>query len=175
MSALAISPLSMNQLTRDLWSQYDCSAIWQLAPLANDGCYNMKFYKAPADEDELVAANAYVPYGLRVTPGSIIFGFYLPCIPNTANPWQSAPGAFTIQITDVSQKHKWFDDPVSSLFISNFKPTFQSNNFGGMGSFPNLLASPYPVVGSGLFNVEIQETSGAQQRIEVVLGVLEVC
>jgi len=176
MSGLAISPLSMNQLTRDLWSQYDCSAIWQLAPLWNDPCYNLKFYKAPSDQDELAAPNAYIPYGLRITPGSIIFGTYLPCIPNLAgNPWESAPGAFTVQITDVSMKRKWFDDPVSSLFLANFKPTFLSNNFGGMGSFPNLLVAPYPVVGSGLFDVEIQETSGVQQRIQLVFGVLEVC
>lgn len=170
-----ISPLSMNQLTRDLWGQFDAAAIAQLAPLANDPCYNLKFYKAPADQDELVPANGYVPYGLRITPGSLIFGFYLPCIPNAASPWASAPGQFTVQITDVSLKHKWFDDPVSSLFLANFKPTFQSNNFGGMGSFPNLLVAPYPVVGSGLFDVEIQETSGNQQRIQLVFGVLEVC
>ena len=44
-----------------------------------------------------------------------------------------------------------------------------------MGSFPNLLTAPYPVVGSGLFTVEIQETSGEQQRIQLVFGVLEVC
>ena len=175
MSALAISPLSMNQLTRDLWSQYDASAIWQLAPLCNDPCYSLKFYKAPADQDELVATNGFVPYGLRITPGSIIFGYYLPCIPDVTSPWASAPGAWTVQITDVSMKHKWFDDPVSSLFLANFKPTFQSNNFAGMGSFPNLLAAPYPVVGSGLFDIEIQETSGSQQRIQLVFGVLEVC
>jgi len=174
-SPLNISPLSMNQLTRDLWSQYDASAIWQLAPLVNDPCYTIKFYKAPDDASDLVPANGYVPYGLRITPGDIIYGVYLPCIPNVDDPFESAPGSFTVQITDVSMRHKWFDDAVSSLFLSNYKPTFQSNNFQGAGSFPNLLTAPYPVVGSGLFDIEIQETSGEEQRIQLVFGVLEVC
>jgi hypothetical protein len=42
-----------------------------------------------------------------------------------------------------------------------------------MGSFPNLLSSPYPVVGDGLFLVELWESSGAVQRIELLFGVLE--
>lgn len=174
-SPLAISPLSMNQLTRDLWSQYDAAANWQLAPLWDDPCYTLKFYKAPDDQQDLFAADDFVAYGLRITPGDIIYGLYLPCIPDVTTPSASKPGQFTVQITDVSMKHKWFDDPVSSLFLANFKPTFQSNNFGDMGSFPNLLVAPYPVVGSGLFTVEIQETSGEAQRIQLVFGVLEVC
>lgn len=176
MSAPAIfSPLSLNPLTRDLWGDYDATVIAQLAPLSDDPCYAIKFYKAPSSQQELVAANAYAPYGLKITPGSIIFGFYLPAIPNTGNPAASAPGAFTVQITDVSLEHAWWDIPVSSLFLANYKPTYQSNAFSGQGSFPNLLNAPYAVVGNGLFMVEIQESSGVQQRIELVFGVLEVC
>ena len=55
-----ISPLSMNQLTRDLWSQYDASAIWQLAPLGKDSCYTLKFYKAPDDQEDLFDADGFV-------------------------------------------------------------------------------------------------------------------
>jgi hypothetical protein len=172
----AISPLSLNPLTRDLWPSYDAAMIAQLAEFVNDPCYTIKFYKAPSSQQELMAANAYAAYGLKITPGSIVFGFYLPMIPNTAgHPSQSAPGQFTVQITDVSLNHQWFDAPLASLFLSNYKPTQQSNAFSGAGSFPNLLTSPYPVVGNGLFMVEIQESSGVQQRIELVLGVLEVC
>jgi len=163
----AISPLSLNQLTRDLWGKFDGSVAHQLAALADDPCYLMKFYKAPSDDTELVAANGYVPYGLQITPGAIIFGFYLPIT--------AVPPSFNAQITDVSLDHKWFDDPVSSVFLSNLKPTYQSNFVMQVGSFPNLLTAPYPVVGSGLFMVEIWETSGVQQRIQLVFGVLEVC
>jgi hypothetical protein len=42
-----------------------------------------------------------------------------------------------------------------------------------MGCFWNLLNSPYPVVGSGRFRAQIQNTTDTQ-RIEVVIGALEV-
>ncbi len=178
---LSVSPLALNQLTRDYWGQYDATAIAQLAAFADDPCYRMKFYKAPGDDQELMAAYGYVNYGLAIRPGSIIFGFYLPMVQapgstyNSTNPLASGPGQFTVQITDNSLQHKFWDEPVASLFVSNFKPTFQSQHTVDMGSFPNLLCAPHPVVGSGLFDVEIQETSGVAQRIELVLGVLEVC
>jgi hypothetical protein len=175
MKQVPISPLSLNQLTRDYWGQYDPAIIAQLAALASDPCYQIKFYKAPADDTENMAAYAYVTHGLRITPGSIIFGFYLPCVVNLESISLSVPPQFTVQITDVSMERKWWDDPVSSLLLSNFKPTFQADVNTNMGSFPNLLCAPYPVVGSGQFDIEIQETSGSAQRIQLVLGVLEVC
>lgn len=170
-----LSPLSLNPLTRDLWSNFDPAMIAQLAEFSQQDCYSIKFYKAPSSQQELLAANGYAAYGLKITPGSIIFGFYLPAIPDFDAPFESAPGAFTALITDVSLGHQLSDAPLSSLFYGNYKPTQQSNAFSGNGSFPNLLTSPYPVVGNGLFMVEIQETSGVQQRIQLVFGVLEVC
>lgn len=170
-----ISPLSLSPLTRDLWGSFDASSIAQLAALASDPCYTMKFYKAPADNQELFLGNGYAAYGLKITPGSIIFGFYLPCLVNLANPWQSVPGPYTVQITDVDMEHKLFTEPVASLFLANFKPTYCSVVTTNMGSFPNLLTSPYPVTGHGMFKVDIQSTTLEPQRIELVLGVLEVC
>ncbi len=175
MNSIPLSPLSLNQLTRDLWSQFDASAIAQLAELASDPCYQPKFYKAPADGDELMAANTYVAYGLKITPGSIIYGFCLPCVPVPGTLITSVPPQFNVQITDVSMEHQWFDDPVASLFLANYKPVEQSIVVVQAGSFPNLLCSPYPVVGNGLFQVEIWNTAASQQRIELVFGVLEVC
>lgn len=169
------SPLSLNQLTRDYWGQYDPAVIAQLAMLAKDPCYQNKFYKAPADNQELFAANGYCTYGMRVTPGSLIYGWYLPCVVNTSSPTLSVPPQFTVQIVDISMEHKFWDEPAASIFLANFKPTYQSNVTTNMGSFPNLLRAPHPVVGSGLFDVKIQETSGNAQRIELVFGVLEAC
>ena len=170
-----ISPLSLNTLTRDLWGQYDAAAIAQLAGYRDDPCYTIKFYKAPADDDEVITAGDYVPYGMKVTPGSLIFGFYLPCVPNIGGLSASAPPAFNVQITDTSLGLKWFDDPVASLFLANYKPCYQSV-FGTLtGSFPNLLSSPWPVVGKGLMMVELWNTAAIDQRIELVFGVLEVC
>lgn len=177
MRTLPVSPLSLNQLTRDYWGQYDPAIIAQLAQLADDPCYQIKFYKAPADNQELMAAYGYVTYGMRITPGSIIFGWYLPCDVDDSDgvPSLILPPSFTVQITDVSLEHRFWDDPVSSLMLSNFKPTYQSDVTTNTGSFPNLLCAPHPVTGSGQFDVEIQETSGEAQRIQFVIGVLEAC
>ena len=170
---LAMSPLQLDCLTRDYWGHYDAWIISQLAPLAENECYQPKFYKAPASSDEVIAAFGNATYGLKITPGSLIFGFYLP---GTASTF--APPQFNVQITDQSLRHKFWDEPIPSFFLGNFKPTALSGNLllasGGIGSFPNLPNCPYPVVGDGLFMVEIWETSGAQQRIQLVIGVLEV-
>lgn len=173
--SVPISPLSLNPFTRDLWSEFDATAIAQLAALAADPCYRIKLYKAPADNQELLPANGYAAYGLKITPGSLIFGFYLPCVYNTRIPSASVPLAFTVQITDVDLEHKLFTEPKSSLFLANAKFTYLTVGTVPAGSFPNLLTAPYPVVGRGAFKIDIQDTSGTIQRVELVIGVLEVC
>jgi len=168
--AVPISPLHLNPLTRDLWGSFDASAIAQLAPLASDPCYSIKFYKAPADNQELLAPNAYAAYGLKVSPGSIIFGFYLP-----VDSQSLLPPLFTVQITDVDLEHKWFTEPIASLFLANSKFTFMTPAGAPAGSFPNLLTAPHPVTGRGFLKVDIQNQNAEQQRVELVLGVFEVC
>ena len=177
MKQLAISPLSLNQYSRDLWGQFDPLAIAQLSPLADDPCYQPKLYKAPAEGQEVVAAYDYVTYGLKITPGSLVYGFYLACnaVPG-AGTWISAPPQFNVQITDANLDHKLFDDPVPSVFLANAKSTFQSITRDAIvGSTPNLLCTPHPIVGNRPLLIELWEASGAAQRIELVLGVLEVC
>jgi hypothetical protein len=169
MTGLPISPLSLDALTRDTWGSYDAYAIAQLAPLAYESCYQPKFYKAPDLASELFAPYAYVNFGLKITPGSLVYGIYLPADPNT-----NVPPPFSLQVTDAALNHKWWDEPIPSYFVGNYKATYLDTNKFQIGSFPNLFDAPYPIVGEGLLSVEIWETSGNQQRIEVVFGVLEV-
>ncbi len=173
MSDLAISPLQLDSLTRDYYGHYDAYVMAQLAPLANNDCYQPKFYKAPASSDEVIVAGGNAQYGLKITPGSLIYGFYLPGLISTLRPLP-----FSVQITDTSLRHKFFDEPVPSIFLANFKPTGVSTNpllvSGAIFfSFPSLLNAPYPVVGSGLFKVDIWNTGATTQRIELIFGVLE--
>lgn len=179
MVELSISPLQLDALSRDYYGHFDAWAIGALAALANDDCYQPKFYKAPASQDELIAANGYVSYGLRITPGSLIWGFCLPALVST----QAAP-AYLVQVTDQALRRKWWDEPVPSFFLANFKPCGLSDNSlattGQIFSFPNLLNAPYPVVGEGLFLTEFWDTTGgtsgpqgSAQRLELVFGVLE--
>ena len=170
---LAISPLQLDALSRDYYGHYDAWVMQQLAPLAESDCYQPKFYKAPASADEYMAAGGNAQYGLKITPGSLIYGFYLPALVST-----SLPIPFSVQITDTSLRHKFFDEPVPSIFLANFKPTGLSTNpllaSGAIFSFPSLLNAPYPVVGSGLFKVDIWNTGATAQRIQLIFGVLEV-
>jgi len=170
MSALfPVSPLSLDCLTRDTYGSFDAAIIAQLAPLAENDCYEPKIYRAPAVSDELFAANQYQSFGLKITPGAIIYAFYLPIDPRT-----NLPGQFNVAIRDESLKMLWYDEPVASYFLANNKPTFLSSSDAHvMGCAPSFLDAPYPVVGNGLFLVELWETSGSAQRIELVFGVLE--
>jgi hypothetical protein len=163
-----ISLFSLDQLTRDIWGQYDACAIAQIAGLSCDACYAPKFYKAPDVGSEILRPYDYLAYGLKITPGSLIVGIYLP-----ANPATLEPALFNVQVTDSALGRKWFDAAIPSFFLGNYKATAFDTLVPRMGSFPNLLGSPYPVVGDGLFLVELWETSGAAQRIELVFGVLE--
>jgi hypothetical protein len=172
LAPVPISPLSLDGLTRDLWGSYDASAIAQLAPLGLETCYEPKIYKAPSTDEEVFAALSYGPFGLKITPGSIIYGFYLPALLAT-----NAPPLWNLQITDLSMDHKFWDDPIPAFMIGNYKTTYLSSLAypagGAIGTFPYLLQAPHPVVGDGLFLVEMWETSGSQQRIECVIGALE--
>lgn len=171
---LPLSPLSLDTLTRDLWGQYDTYAIAQLAPLAREDCYQPKLYKAPAQAQELFPAFGYAAYGLGITPGSIIYGFYVPTLFSTGQPQQ-----FNLQIKDESLDRKFWDHPIPAIMIGSFKPCFLGQlSFydGGQGygaSFPYLLPRPYPVVGKGTFYVQIWNPLSGQQRIELIIGVFE--
>ena len=175
-----ISPLSLDSLTRDYYGAFDAAIIAQLAPLAHNECYQPKIYRAPALSNEVVPAAGYVSHGMKITPGSIIYGYFLPpSLRDRAAAVNSyLPGAFNVQIRDQSLKHEWFDQPVPSYFLANDKPAYYSASQDVLSSFPNLLDAPYPVVGNGLFLVEIWNTLvisdvPTAQRIELVFGVLE--
>ena len=166
---MSLSPLLLDPLIRETWGQFDPLAIAQLEPLSQDECYQPKLYKAPETGVEVVPPGGYIEFGLTITPGSLIYGFYLPVDPNTG-----LPGPFTVPIEDLSLQHKFFDEPVPSVFLSNSKPDYLDAFAAVQSCAVNLLNPVYPVVGSGLFRVQLQNTSADPQRIELIFGVLEV-
>lgn len=170
---LAISPLELDQLTRPYYGHWDAYQIAQLAPLADEDCYQPKWYKAPASADEVIAAKGYASYGLKITPGSLIWSVSVPALLSTG-----APPQFNVQIQDVSLQHYFWSEPIPSFFLGNFKPAYLSASpleaTGLECSFPNLWPAVHPVVGSGTFLVELWNPTDAAQRVELVFGVLEV-
>jgi hypothetical protein len=163
-----IGPLSLDPLIREVWGSYDPLVLAQLAPLAYEDCYQPKIYRIPDPQNEVIGAGQYLEFGLQVTVGDLLLGFLLPPDPVTG-----LPGQFTFQLEDLSTGHKFFDEPVPSVLISNYHPTVLDAQVTQMAAFWNLFDSPYPVVGSGLFRASIQNTAG-RQRIEVLIGALEV-
>ena len=143
MIELAMSPLQLDALSRDYYGHWDAYATERLAPLARRlDCYQPKFYKAPASSDELIPAFGFIEYGLRITPGSLIFGFFVPALVSSSNPPQ-----YNVQVIDTSIKigdklHTFWDEPIPSIFLGNYKPTYltadalQAN--GLIGSAPSL-------------------------------------
>lgn len=171
---LPIGPLSLDQLTRDVWGSFDPLAIAVLAPLSQERCYQPKFYKAPLSSQEVVPGFGFVTQALQITAGSILYGIYLPTLATFQAP------QWNVQITDKSsvEDYDLFDQPLPAFFLANAKITYQSAlafpALGQFGSFPYLLAQPYPITGKGLLLMQFWETSGSTQRIECVLGVLEL-
>jgi hypothetical protein len=150
-----VTPLQIDSFTRDLWNEFDALAIAQLAPLAFDDCYKPRIYVGLDSDAQSVAALGYSSFGLQVTPGSLIYGFYMgtPVIPS---PWN-------FQMTDMSLGRSLFSDPVSQIFLSNLKGP----------AYPWLLCAPYPVVGSGMFLVEVWSQLATTQSVIPLIGVLE--
>ena len=154
-----INSLSLYPFLRPTWGYFDPLALAQIEPFAYEDCYLPRYYIAPDNDQEVLAAGAYLQYGLEITAGSIIWGAWHP--PATGN--FTSPG-FVFSITDMSLGVKVFDGPTPDIFVSQNGPV----------AFPWLLNCPYPVVGNGLFNVEFWNNSGGSLRCNLVLGVLEV-
>jgi len=150
-----VTPLQIDSFTRDIWNEFDALAIAQIAPLAYDDCYKPRVYVGLDSDAQAIAALGYSSFGLQITPGSLIYGFYMG-IPVVPSPWN-------FQMTDMSLGRSLFSDPVSQLFLSNLK---------GL-AYPCLLCAPYPVVGSGMFLVEVWSQLAITQSVVPLIGVLE--
>lgn len=156
-----VTPLQIDTYQRDLWGHFDAPVIAQLAPLVASGCYRPKIYVGLDTTSQSIAPKGYASYAPNITPGSLIYGFYMG-LPQNPSPWN-------IQITDVALRRKFWTAPISQLFLS-------SNGAGNPEelNFPCLLEAAYPVVGKGVFQVEVWNQLGSQQTVVPLIGVLEL-
>jgi hypothetical protein len=151
-----VTPLELDSYTRDLWQEYDALAIAQIAPLAYDKCYKPKIVVGLDSQAQLVQPLGYASAGIRIRPGSIIFGFLF------GSQYGGTP-LFNFQLTDMELNHELFSEPISQSFLINQK---------GQNYF-NLLTSPYPVVGKGRFLFEVWNQLSEVQTIIPLVGTLE--
>jgi hypothetical protein len=133
-----VTPLQLDSYTRDLWMEYDSLAIAQVSPLAYDPCYKPKLIICLDTQSQTVPANGYAQAGIKIRPGSIIYGFHF------GSQYAGTP-QFNFQMTDVELSHQLFSEPVSQSFLANQKGV----------DYPNLFTSPYPVCGKGRFLFEV--------------------
>lgn len=154
MKVPSLSPLHLNQYTREVSSEYDAYVLAQLEPALLSGCYDPKIYKSPDITQEVIPASGYVQHGLKVSPGALIIGFNFPSL------FQGTQ--IQIQITDTGLDHKWFSDPIPWILVSN-----------GRVDMPCLMNAPYPIVEPGLLIVEFWNVSGEQFRTQLQLIALE--
>ena len=170
-----LGQLWLDPLIRPIWGSYNPLVLAQLDVLAHEDCYKPKFYRIPDPQNEVIPAGGYVEFGLEVTVGSLLFGFLIP-----PNPVTGLPPQFTFQLEDLSTGHKFIDEPAPAVLLSNYHPCVLDTRAVDMSCFWNLLDSVYPVVGSGLFRAQIQNTTApgpgdtGTRRIEVLLGAYEV-
>lgn len=148
-----VTPLQIDPYTRDIWGEFDALAIAQIAPLAYDKCYKPKLYVGLDSDAQQVEAQGYSSFGLQVLPGSLLYGFYFGA--------PVYPSPFMFQLTDLSLGRSLFSDPVSQAFLANPKP-----------GYPRLLCAPYPVVGTGVFLVEVWNQLDEPQVIVPLIGAL---
>ncbi len=156
-----VTPLQIDAFSRDLWGHFDALAIAQLLPLVSSGCYKPRIYAGLDSASQQVAANGYATYDLTITPGSLIYGFYMG-VPVNPSPWN-------FQLTDVARREKLWTSPVSQQFLSS--------NLGGLGqelNFPCLLPGLYPVTGKGVFTSEVWNQLASSQLIVPLIGVFEL-
>lgn len=152
-----VTPLQLDSYTRDQWQEFDALAIAQIAPLAYDDCYRPKIYVGLDSGSQNVLQSAYASFGMHIQPGSLVYGFGM------GSQYGSTP-QWSVQVSDEATGIPFFSDPVSQAFLSNSKGQ----------NYPYLLRAPRPVVGDGLFLVEVWNQQPNSQWIVPLFFVLEV-
>lgn len=152
---MSVSSLALDSTWRDYFGVWNSFVEPQASPLEKSACHAPRFAVVPPTQLQIVPPAGKVTYNFRLRPGSIIWGFWVGNDP------------FTMQLTDVNLGHKWVQEPEDALAglttIGSDRARFPSFT---------LLPTPHPVVGEGLFTLEMWATPAS--RVWLVLGVAEV-
>jgi hypothetical protein len=123
--------------------------------LGTSDCHDPRIVLAPSIDQQFFPDSGKITYNFHLVPGSIIWGLF----PMTS-------GELTMQLTDIEIGHALFQEPVQCAMLLT-RGVFE-------GRFPSylLLPSPWPVVGDGLFTLEVWGPPAS--RFYMLLGVAEV-
>ncbi len=148
------SSLSAWACWRDYWGMWNAYNEPQFAPLERSPCHAVRLALAPDIQSQVIGASGAINYNFYLVPGSLIWGF-----------WVTPVSGVSMQLTDISLAHEFFQGPVKTSFLQT--PDADTR-------FPSyfMLPTPHPVVGDGLFSLEMWGPVGT--RVYLILGVAEV-
>lgn len=122
----------------DFWGNYTAGAIARMGDaIERKGCLYPRFAIVPGQGIQTISSSGKIAYNFRLTPGSLIWGIW---------PYSLA-GLFNL--TDLCLGHSLFQDPMSAGAMVT--------TGGSDGSAPSftLLPAPWPVLGDGLFHLDV--------------------
>lgn len=149
--------LALDSSWRDYYGMWNPFVEPWFEALMRSDCHLPRLALVPDILNQVVPAAGKIEYNFHLVPGSIIWGLWVGQMSNIEN---------AIQITDVNLNHQFFQDPVTAKYLL----TIGAN----AGRFPSyaLLPAPHPVVGDGLFTLEVWGDPGDVAAL--ILGVAEV-
>lgn len=154
-----ITPFELDCSWRDYWNLYSPVANALIAPITDNRCYHPRIRMVPDTSQQIMPPAGKIEYNFVVAPGSIIYAIW-------AGPDAQLP--FTWQLTDIAISHRLFQEPASTQALLNASNAPSPNSPFNY----SLLPAPWPVVGDGLFTLEVWGTPGLRYR--VFLGCAEV-
>ena len=154
-----ITPVQLDAAWREYWNLYTPQAQALFAPIADSFCYTPRIRMVPDVNQQIMPSFGKIEFNFTLQPGSLIWAAW---------PGPPAQVPFVFQLTQVELDHQLFQEPSSTICLPNAQnavsPTSPFNYA--------LMPTPWPVVGDGLFSVEIWGT--AALRYFVILGIIEV-
>jgi hypothetical protein len=156
---MSVSTLALDAGWRDHFAMWNALVEPRLAPLEGSHCHAPRFVVAPDISNMVIPTGGKQSFNFNLVPGSILWCIWPQGI-------DTGGGPTAIQLTDVEMGHKFFQEPVD--------PSMIVTNGSQFGRFPSyfLFPTPHPVVGDGLFTLDIWGAAGGLYWI--VLGVAEV-
>src|SRR5216684_2898167 len=111
----------LDSMYADVWGEFLPFALQSWIPILEAGCFIPRWYKAPTDSLQSMAAQEYSTWSLQIPPGSFIMEImHAPRTQATLAP-PCGPGAtftaglFAVQITDTTLDYEWFSQPIPDI------------------------------------------------------------
>ena len=147
------NPLQLRPEWRDDRHTVEPHAMVRFASVFASECWVSRFYHVPANQDEVLAAQASLEVSIAIPQGAVIYGFYHQY--PTLNPLP-----FRFQMIDQTLQHDIFGGTIPDCYV-----------YGAPWLFP----CPYPVVGTGQFTFRFYNPSDVDPvRVPLILGVAEM-